>query len=201
MLAGAIASTLAYVAPWHRDFPAREFVANARATIAADTAPVADVEVPELVQLPIHYPHNLPSHLLAPYGDQVQTSKSGNDLRILDDHGRSSQAVIDAGAVGEPGDEEGCGLRIGSRPQRVELARDGMDEFPWTSLNYAASGDGRAQVRFDGRRAYEIDIAAGAHTYFLVGDGAYSTMEIRTTTPRLELCLDVVRAGPIEALP
>ncbi len=200
MLTGAVASTLAYVAPWHREFPAREFVANARATTAADPVPVADVEVPELVQLPIHHPHNLPSHLLSPYGDLVQTSKSGNDLRILDNRGRSSQANISGGTVAEPGDEEGCGLRIGSRPQRVELTRDGMDEFPWTSLNYAASADGQAQVRFDGRRAYEIDIAAGPHTYFLVGDGAYSTMEIRTTTPSLKLCLDVVRAGPISAL-
>lgn len=201
MLTGAVASTLAYVAPWHRDFPAREFVANARATIAADPAPVADVEVPELVQLPIHYPHNLPSHLLAPYGDLVQTSKSGNDLRILDDRGRSRQASISGGAVAEPGDEEGCGLRIGSRPQRVELAREDMDEFPWTSLNYAASADGRAHIRFDGRKTYEMDVAAGPHTYFLVGDGAYSGLEIRTTTPRLVLCVDVVRAGPIAALP
>ena len=201
MLVGAVVSTLAYVAPWHRDFPAREFVANARTTIAADPVPVADVEVPELVQLPIHYPHNLPSHLLAPYGDLVQTSKSGNDLRILDAHGRSSQAGIGGGAVAEPGDEEGCGLRVGSRAQQIELARENMDTFPWTSLNYAASGNGRAQIRFDGRRPYEIDIAAGPHTYFLVGDGAYSAVEIRTTTPRLELCLDVVRAGPIEALP
>ncbi|MGH3474007.1 MAG: hypothetical protein ACRDOT_03740 [Aeromicrobium sp.] len=201
MLTGAVASTLAYVAPWHREFPAREFVANARTTIAADPAPVADVEVPELVQLPIHYPHNLPSHLLAPYGDLVQTSKSGNDLRILDDRGRSSQASISGGSVVEPGDEEGCGLRIGSRPQQIELAREDMDEFPWTSLNYAASAGGQGQIRFDGRRAYEIDIAAGPHTYFLVGDGAYSTVEIRTTTPRLQMCLDMVRAGPIAALP
>ena len=201
MLAGAVASTFAYVAPWHRDFPAREFVANARATIAADPAPVADVEVPELVQLPIHYPHNLPSHLLAPYGDVVQTSKSGNDLRILDDRGRSRQAAITGGPVVDPGDEEGCGLRIDSRPRQVALTRADMDQFPWTSLNYAASADGRAQIRFDGRRTYEIDIAAGPHTYFLVGDGAYSTLEIRTTTPRLQVCLDVVRAGPIEALP
>ena len=201
MLAGAVASTMAYVAPWHRDFPARDFVANARATIAADPAPVADVEVPELVQLPIHYPHNLPSHLLAPYGDVVQTSKSGNDLRILDDQGRSKQAAITRGSVVEPGNEEGCGLRIGSRPQQVELAREGMDEFPWTSLNYAASADGQAQIRFDGRKAYEIDIAAGPHTYFLVGDGAYSTLEIRTTTRDLQMCLDVARAGRIAALP
>lgn len=201
MLAGAVISTLAYVAPWHRDFPAREFVMNARATIAEDPAPVADVEVPDLVQLPIHFPRNLPSHLLSPYGDLVQTSTSGNDLRILDDRGRSSQAGIVGGAAVEPGDAEGCGLRVDSRAQAVELDRDDMNRFPWTSLNYAASGSGTANVRFDGRRTYEIDIAAGPHTYFLVGDGAYSTMEIRTTTPGLELCLDLVRAGRIVALP
>ena len=164
MLAGAVVSTLAYVAPWHRDFPARAYIPNALTTIAADPVPVADVEVPELVQLPIHYPHNLPSHLLAPYGDLVQTTQAGNDLRILDAHGRSSQAGIGGGAVTEPGDEEGCGLRVGSRAQQIELARENMDTFPWTSLNYAASGNGRAQIRFDGRRPYEIDRSPPALT-------------------------------------
>jgi len=200
VVAGSVFTTARYAAPWHDQFVARAYVDNAVSTLRADPTPIADVEVPELVQLSLHYPSNLPSHLLAPYGDLVQTTQAGNDLRILDKFGRSRQAIVGGGAETDLDAIPGCGLRVGSTDAIISLDRDEMDAFPWTSVNYVASGDGLIEVTADGRAVADLEVAAGPHTYFFLTGGAYSTLTLRSKTPGTELCVDIVRAGPIRAI-
>lgn len=200
VFAGSLLSSARYAAPWHADFVARAYIDNAVSTLRADPSPIADVEVPDLVQLSLHYPSNLPSHLLAPYGDLVQTTQAGNDLRILDESGRSRQAIIDGGAETRPDEIAGCGVRVGSTEAIITLDRDRMETFPWTSINYVASGDGLVEVTADGRDVPDLEVAAGPHTYFFLTDGAYSTLTLRSMTPGTELCVDIVRAGPIKGI-
>ncbi|WP_332663297.1 hypothetical protein [Aeromicrobium sp.] len=197
VVAGSLVSTARYAAPWHDDFVARAFVSNAVSTLRADPSPIADVEVPDLVQLSLHYPSNLPSHLLAPYGDLVQTTQAGNDLRILDESGRSRQAIVNGGAETRLDAIPGCGVRVGPTEAAITLDRDRMDTFPWTSINYVASGAGLVEVTADGREVADLEVAPGPHTYFFLTDGAYSTLTLRSKTPGTELCVDIVRAGPI----
>ncbi|MCW2769940.1 MAG: hypothetical protein JWR27_1373 [Aeromicrobium sp.] len=200
VVVGGVVSSARYVAPWHADFVARSYVQNAVSSLEEDPTPIADVEVPALVQLPLHYPSNLPSHLLAPYGDLVQTAQEGNDLHILDDSGRSRPAVVGSGAETHLDTIPGCGLRVGSTEAIISLERDSMDAFPWTSINYAASADGIVRITADGRTVRDMHVAAGAHTYFTLTDGAYSTLTLRSLTPGTELCVDIVRAGPIRGV-
>ena len=200
VVAGSVLSTVRYAAPWHADFIARAYVHNAVSTLRADPSPIADVEVPDLVQLSLHYPSNLPSHLLAPYGDVVQTTKKGNDLRILDSWGRSRQAIVGGGAENHLDLIPGCGVRVGPTDAIISLDREQMDAFPWTTINYVASGDGLIEVTADGRDVPDLEVAAGPHTYFFLTDGAYSTLTLRSKTPGTELCVDIVRAGPIKAI-
>jgi hypothetical protein len=199
VLVGSIVSTVRYAAPWHGDYVARAYIHNAVSTLRDDPSPIADVEVPDLVQLSLHYPSNLPSHLLAPYGDLVQTTQRGNDLRILDGSGRSKQAIVSGGAETVLDAIPGCGVRVGPTDAIFSLDREEMDAFPWTSVNYVASADGLIEVTADGRPLPDLEVAAGPHTYFFLTDGAYSTLTLRSRTPGAELCVDVVRAGPIKA--
>ena len=75
-----------------------------------------------------------------------------------------------------------------------------MDAFPWTSVNYVASGDGLIEVAADGRDVPDLEVAAGPHTYFFLTGGAYRALTLRSKTPGTELCVDIVRAGPIRAI-
>ncbi|MCL8250272.1 hypothetical protein AERO_02660 [Aeromicrobium fastidiosum] len=200
-LIGGVVSTIGYARPWHDSFPARAYVANAVASLRADPTPVADLEVPDLVQLSIHYPSNLPSRLLAPYGDVVQTTDAGNDIRVLDSSGTSRQAVVEGGAEVEPADEPGCGLRVTTRPASVTFDFTTMSVDPWTAISYAGSAAGRVSITADGRALPDLDVAAGPHTYFLRTDGAYSRLTLRARTPDVQMCVDRVRAGEIKALP
>lgn len=200
VVAGSVLSSVRYATPWHADFVARAYVHNAVSTLKDDPSPIADVEVPELVQLSLHYPSNLPSHLLAPYGDVVQTTQEGNDLRILDRSGRSRQAIVGGGAETDLELIPGCGVRVGPTDAIISLDREDMDTFPWTSINYVSTGDGLIEVTADGREIPDLEVAAGPHTYFFLTGGAYSTLTLRSKTPGTELCVDIVRAGPIRAI-
>lgn len=204
VLAGVLVASLVngamYALPWHSAYPARQFVENARVSLLADRRPVADLEVPELVQLALHYPRNLPSHVLAPYGGLVDARTAGNDLAVLDDDGTAGRPEV-RGATSAPGPVAGCGTRVElGRPGRVALDRAAMSAFPWTALGYAASADGDALVRFDDRDPIAMEVLAGPHTYLLNGDGAYSTVEVRVLSPGLVICLDTVTAGTLGAV-
>ncbi len=200
VLVASLVNAAAYARPWHEDFPARRYVENARASLLADPRPVADLEVPELVQLGLHYPRNLPSHVLAPYGDLVDARRQGNDLAVLDTDGTARQPLV-RGAESAPGPVAGCGTKVvPGEPGRIALDRAQMPDFPWTTINYAASVDGEAVLRFDGREPVRMQVLSGPHTYLVNGDGAYSTLEVDVTTPGLTVCVDRVAAGTLEAL-
>jgi hypothetical protein len=202
VLVGSIVSTVGYVQPWHQQFPARQFIANAVSSLRADPTPVADLEVPDLVQLGIHYPSNLPSRILAPYGDIVQTADSGNELHMLNATGSSRLAVVEGGVETRPTDEPGCGLRVDTRrSSTVTLDRSDMDLFPWTAISYAGSAPGRVAVRADDRELSDLEVAAGPHTYIMRTDGAYTTLTLRSRTADVQMCIDSVHAGKIKALP
>ncbi|MGQ2911880.1 hypothetical protein [Aeromicrobium sp.] len=200
VLAASVANAAMYALPWHRDYPAKQYVANVRASMLEERRAVADLEVPELVQLRLHYPRNLPSHVLAPYGDLVDARMEGNDLAVIDADGTVRPASV-RGAGSAPGPEPGCGTRVtAGRPATLRLDRDSMTRFPWTSLSYAASADGEATVTFDGRATFPMRLLSGPHTYLVNGDGPYTELEIEVDTPGVVLCVDRAEAGALGAV-
>ena len=113
---------------------------------------------------------------------------------------RAGQPLV-RGAESAPGPVAGCGTKVvPGEPGRIALDRAGMPDFPWTTINYAASVDGEAVLRFDGREPVRMQVLSGPHTYLVNGDGAYSTLEVDVTTPGLTVCVDRVAAGTLEAL-
>ena len=125
-LVGSLVSTVSYASAWHRDYPAREFVDNARMSLASEPAVIAELEVPNLVQSRLSYPNNLPSNLLYPMGDAIRTAYRGNDIRILDDQGVHRQAAVFASATSRPGPVRDCGFAV-----TQDVTRQYASTRPW----------------------------------------------------------------------
>jgi hypothetical protein len=199
-LVGSVVSTVAYASAWHRDYPAREYVGNARGSLTSESSVIAEIEVPHLVQSRLSYPHNLPSRLLYPLGDVVRTTYRGNDVRILDDHGVHRQAAVFPSATSPPGPVRDCGYRLaaGSRKTtRITLDTTVANPFWWISMGYLSSGNSDVEVFLDGRKVDDIRVQNGLHTYFLRGEGPLTTIELRSLTDDVTVCVDSVRVGDL----
>jgi hypothetical protein len=196
-LAGSVVSTVAYASAWHRDYPAREFVANAHSSLAAEPAVIAELEVPDQVQARLSYPHNLPSRLLYPLGKEIDTTYRGNDIRILDDHGVHQQAAVFPSATSRPGPVRDCGYTVKDRAARIRLDKTVANPFWWMSIGYLSSGDGKLEVHLDGKKAPDIRVQNGLHTYFMRSEGPLTTIELRSLTDNVTVCVDTVRVGDL----
>ncbi|GAA1732464.1 hypothetical protein [Aeromicrobium alkaliterrae] len=196
-----LTTTVTYMNSWHADYPARAWVENARDSLTADPGPVADLTVPALVQSPLSYPNNLPSHLLAPLGDTVEAVTMGTNLRVLDDQGEPRTATVFASTAAEPGPEPGCGYAVTDRWTRVTLDPERTNFFWWVSVGYLASGDGEVEVRVDDRDPFTMPILQGLNTAFFSGEDPVTTVMMRSATPDLTVCVDTVSLGDLVPLP
>ena len=196
-LVGSVVSTVAYAAAWHRDYPARAFVDNARSSLTSEPAVIADLEVPNNVQARLSYPHNLPSRLLYPMGSGVDATYRGNDIRILDDEGIHRQAAIFASATSRPGPVRDCGYRVSDRAVRIRLDKTVPNPFWWVAIGYLSSADADLEVRLDGTKVDDIHVQNGLHTYFMRGEGPLDTVTLRSTSDNVTVCVDTVRVGDL----
>ena len=190
-------STVAYASAWHRDYPARAFVDNARSSLTSEPAVIADLEVPNNVQARLSYPHNLPSRLLYPMGSGVDATYRGNDIRILDDEGIHRQAAIFASATSRPGPVRDCGYRVSDRAVRIRLDKTVPNPFWWVAIGYLSSADADLEVRLDGTKVDDIHVQNGLHTYFMRGEGPLDTVTLRSTSDNVTVCVDTVRVGDL----
>lgn len=195
-LGGSVVSTANYVAGWHRDYPAREFVANARQSLDREPVVIAQLEVPDNVQARLSYPNNLPSHLLAPL-EAVVTADHGVDLRMLDDRGVHRQASVFASTEAPAGPVRDCGYRVRTSPVDIRLGEDVANPFWWMSIGYLASGDGDIEISIDGRPVRTVDVDGGLHTYYLRGEGPFRTVTLRSATSAVTVCVDTIRVGDL----
>ncbi len=198
---GGVGSTLNYASTWHANDPARSFVSTARLSLAADPVVLADVDVPASVRSPLASPENRPSRLLRPLGSAVRTATRGNDLSILDDTGRATQAEVIQSDRADNGPDPDCGYRVDARPATISLDPRKVVPFWWTSLGYLSSTDGQLEIAIDGRPLPSIDVQKGLHTYFLSGEGPFSEITLRAIDPGLTVCVNPVVTGTLGALP
>lgn len=201
VLGGALVSTVTYASNWHAAYPARSFVQTAAASLSADPVAIADAEVPPRVQSPLAFPENLPSRLLRPLGNTVDATTSGNDLALLDRSGVPKRALVTPFTSTSPGPEDGCGYRVSrGEPATLRVDRDEVRIFWWTSIGYLASGNGRMEITIDDRAPVVATVLGGLHTYYLQGEGQFSTVNIRVLDPGLTVCVDRADIGEIGEL-
>jgi len=127
----------------------------------------------------------------------IRTAYRGNDLRVLDEEGRHRQAAVFASAVSRRGPVRDCGYAVKSRATRIRLDTTVTNPFWWMAVGYLSSGSGEVEVRLDGKQAGVMKVQNGLHTYYLRGEGELTTIELRSATANLTVCVDTVRVGDL----
>lgn len=199
VLSGSLISTTVYAGFWNT-YPARDFVINA--TEASRDAPLhlADEPVPEAVMSGASFPDNLPSRLLRPLGDRVQTYKVGTDLAALNDEGRPFPAYVPSGAAAPEGTLSGCGHSVTDVPETLPLTGAPQDYFWWAQVSYLASADGRLQIEIGGGPSRSVEVQSGVHTAYFQGEGPAPNVTLVTSNANLTVCVDRVMIGDLGTL-
>ena len=195
-IASSLFSTATFVNIW-RESPTRDYLDNARVSLADNTdAPLLDQPVSIWVLLPIAYPDNMASNLLAPLPDRPEFSSSTPILRMIDDTGRVVDAEVTFTRRIPEGTDPQCGTRV---EQPTELPLDGpLTGWGWTvRLNYLASADGTIDVSLTSGDAVSVPVKQGLHSTFVQVVGSGTTVKVAPTTPGLSLCFAAGQVGVV----
>ncbi|MCJ0906946.1 hypothetical protein [Rhodococcus sp. ARC_M6] len=195
-IASSLFSTATFVNIW-RESPTRVYIDNARVSLADNTdAPLLDQPVSIWVLLPIAYPNNMASNLLAPLPDRPEFSSSTPILRVIDDSGRVVDAEVTFTRRIPEGTDPQCGTRV---EQPTELPLDGpLTGWGWTvRLNYLASADGTIDVSLTTGDAVSVPVKQGLHSTFVQVVGNGTTVKVVPRTPGLSLCFAAGQVGVV----
>lgn len=157
---------------WH-DFPARDFITNAR-QLAADNPGIVifDRKVPELVMSGLFLERANASYVLAGARLPVSWNGAGPQVYVLDDDGQARPVNLAASSTAVPGLDGACGYRVFGEPTRVELDTT-LFEWTWIGqLDYLAAESGVLQVALDGASVpVPVEKGAGSVQFVVVGGG------------------------------
>ncbi|OYD67527.1 hypothetical protein BDB13_1051 [Rhodococcus sp. OK302] len=195
-IASSLFSTATFVNIW-RESPTRDYLDNARVSLATITdAPLLDQPVSIWVLLPIAYPNNMASNLLAPLPDRPEFASSTPTLRVIDDTGRVVDAEVTFTRRIPEGTDPQCGTRV---EQPTELPLDGpLTGWGWTvRLNYLASADGTIDVSLTTGDAVSVPVKQGLHSTFVQVVGSGTTVKVVPRTPGLSLCFAAGQVGAV----
>ncbi len=128
----SLVSTVTFVDIW-RENPTRDYLANARMSLSQNQdAPLLEQPVAIEVLLPVAFPNNLASNVLAPLPDRPpEFSSSTPILRTIDDSGQ----IVDAEVTWTRRIPEGTAPNCGTRAE-------GPTELPPSTVPWPA-GNGR----------------------------------------------------------
>ncbi|WP_174550499.1 hypothetical protein [Nocardia shimofusensis] len=191
----SLCSTATFVQRW-RDNPTVEYLANARAALAADrSTPILDHPVAIHILLPVAYPHNSVGYIFGPLRERPEFRRSTEVLRVFDDSGRLVPAAVTSTRTLGQGPVPGCGHRVAGGSVELPLGGPLMD-WEWAvQLNYFANTDGEVDLGLDGSDdTVRVPVRAGLHRVFVRLLGAGQALRVRTVTPGLTLC---VGNGPV----
>jgi len=196
-------STVRFDPTWRSDV-GREYFATVERDLARADGPltIADVAVPAGVQNALMFPMNMTSFLFAgltPTPRFLQLDQPAQDaFYIPDESGHLLLAKIE-GFKNKPGPEEGCGWKVERDPVSVPLDLTTVN-WIWTArIGYLASHDAEAVVTM-GDTTTPVRISAGAHTLYVVGQGAIDEVTIGDLTYGT-LCTDDVEVGFTTPMP
>lgn len=193
----SLSSTLSYVAPWHTDFPARQYVTGAvqSASEAEQTIEVANLSAPPSVMLGALYPFNTPNYLFAPSPGSITGIEAGVDLKMLNIWGQPVSARAKAAGDLDIADES-CIVNSGE----IALPSETFD-FPfWVSI--AASFDSATTVFVSaGTAGHTLEVPSGRHLLTFRSEGKFDHIDVSTGSQGT-MCPESVRIGnELEAAP
>jgi hypothetical protein len=212
LVSGALAATVLVLStlstvrfdPLWRSNAGRDYFATVERDLGRADGPVtiAEVAVPPEVQYPLAFPLNLTTFLFAGLEPPPRFLRPGHPAEdvfyLPDEDGHLRVGRVD-GYVGEPGPSPSCGYRV----ERDEVAiplRGTTLNWVWTArIGYIASLDAEAVVTI-GETSTPVPITAGAHTLYVVGQGAVDEVTISGLTYG-SLCTDDVEVGFMSSTP
>ncbi|MFC9836572.1 hypothetical protein ACFVKB_22535 [Rhodococcus sp. NPDC127530] len=194
-VASSLWSTYTFTRSWEEN-PTTAYLATARASLAErDDAPILQQPASIWVLLPVAYPNNLVSRVLAPLRDRPEFSDSTPDLRMIDDAGSVVDAQVTWVRAIEPGPVPDCGNLVEQR-SFVPLPLDGpLTGWEWTAqLNYMATADGEIAVAMEVGSPVRVPVQRGPNSVFVRLTGSGRSVRVSALTPDLSLCIG---AGPV----
>ncbi len=196
----AVYSTTTYVRHWDQGRQRSATWVNHLLSDAAALprgAEVVDSPAPVYVAWPISKPANLASHLVRPLRPDIDFSKvGGDDLRVVDSHGRIRPATITRLRHQQPPEKDGaCTYRVAQNPVKIPLNERVQFAGLWVRIGYAASGDSVVTVSAGGA-TYRTSVQSGFHElYFKAGPDPFEEIHIGGLIAPTELCTDDVVVG------
>lgn len=197
-LASSLYSTATFLVSW-RDDPARTYLPNAQASLAAaqsdSTAPLLDQEVDPLVLQRVGWPENLASHMFALLRDRPEFAMATTKLRMFDSSGQLIDAKVTWVRAILPGPTPQCGyFTQPDYPTRLIL--DGpLLPADWTvELNYLANSDGSMTLALSDGPEVKVPVHPGLGQVYARLPGAGDVITIRANTTALAVC---IASGPV----
>lgn len=192
----SLVSSVAYVSLWSAN-PAREWVENARDTLAAapEGVPILPDPVPVEVLYGIAYPENLTSYVLAPVQGSHVFGDRTSQLQTFDASGRLVPGAVD-GASSVPPLEPGC-WRVEDGRGLIRL-NDRLRPWQYTvHLGYLSGGTTGGTVTLGAGRPSRIELMKGLHDEYVRVGGAGSNLYITTDDPDVTVCIDPAAVGGV----
>lgn len=189
-------STATYRATW-ADQPSRDYLAPLLETLHERDAPLLDADLPLEVLLPVTYPANRLSSMLAGVPDVPPVGAWTTDPVTIDATGNLHPAAVVPGRMIPQGIEPGCGHRVAAEGTRIALDGPLLGRDWIVQLNYFSGTDGTVAVRLDEGQEVEVPVTAGLSTRFVRVEGSGTGV---TVTPRggvPDLCIG---SGPVGVL-
>ncbi len=191
-------STATFLTSW-RDNPAKPYLQNARASLAAahaaSDAPLLDQEVDPFVLQRVAAPENLASHIFALLRDRPEFAPATTQLRMLDSSGRLIKARVTWVRTIAPGPMPQCGyFAQPDKPARPVF--DGpLLPADWTvELNYLANSDGSMTLSLIEGPDMKVPVHPGLNRVYVRLPGAGNAITARADTAALAVC---IAAGPV----
>jgi len=191
-------STATFLVSW-RDNPTREYLTNARASLAAaaaeSEAPLLDQEVDPLILQRIMWPSNLASHLFALLPERPAFAPATTRLRMFDAQGRLLDAKVTWVRTIMAGPVPGCGYLV-QTDAPVRLPLDGpLLPADWTTeINYLANSPGSLTMTLEEGIPAKVPVQPGLNRVFVRLPGAGQSITVSADTAALSVC---VASGPL----
>lgn len=176
--------------------PFKKYVTTATDDLMSESVKVelARGYVPEKVMWGMLFPENGYSRFFAQYREYFDEVSSGNDLKTFDDSGTLRSAVVFNEPTHAPGPAPGCGYFIQNEPVSIALVPNPWGSF-WLSFGYLSAADSTVIIDVAGKtQVFELE--KGLHTGFIELNKEVDEITF-TPTSSTQLCIDVVRVGPL----
>ncbi|MBT0566545.1 hypothetical protein [Williamsia sp. CHRR-6] len=188
VVVASIVSTVAFVRQW-RDNPTGEYLRNVRASVTAHpTSPLFDQAVPLSVLLPVVYPDNQLSRVVGPLAHRSAFAPYTDRLRLIDERGRTRDAVVFPLRTFAAGLGDCARPEIGAGPPRVIMLSGPMITYTWTArLPYCATRAGALVVSLGSGPPVRVPVSAGLGQVWVQIRGTGSTLQVTAQSTQVHL--------------